>query len=177
MSLHEIGLKHNTDKATFHKYLDFYEKNLPKREFAGRLLEIGVMDGASMKMWREYYPKAEIIGVDNAMQSDLKIDGVGLVEIDATNPIELKELGNFDIIIDDGSHMTADQQASFEHLFYSQLNPGGIYIIEDLHTSLRPEYINSKKNTLDWLKTLKDVKVKKLSKNKKQSITSIITKL
>lgn len=178
MQLNNIGLKYGTDKATYHKYLDFYQKHLPKRTFKGRLLEIGVMDGASLRMWREYYPKAEIIGVDNAMQVDLRIEDVGLVEIDATNPIELKELGMFDIIIDDGSHKTADQQATFDHLFNNQLNKGGFYILEDLHTSLMPHYVNSDLTTIQYLKKRKDLKIKYFQRDKKvnDSMTCIIEK-
>jgi spermidine synthase len=176
MLLHDTGLKHNTDKATYHKYLDFYQKHLPKRTFKGRLLEIGVMDGGSLRMWREYYPKAEIIGVDNAMQSDLRIDGVELITLDATDPTALKELGKFDIIIDDGSHKTADQQKTFEQLFYSQLKKGGYYILEDLHTSLMPSYINSDVTTIDYLKKLKGVKITHYHNkdNPKDSMTCII---
>lgn len=149
--LHTIGLKHNTDKAFFHKYLDFYQKQLPKRSFSGRLLEIGVMDGASLRMWREYYPKAEIVGVDIDDKSHLEINGVTILKLDATDPKALDSLGMFDIIVDDGSHMTADQQASFEHLYLNQLSPKGYYIIEDLHTSLMPSYVNSPVTTLEYL--------------------------
>jgi predicted O-methyltransferase YrrM len=152
MRLHDIGIKHNTDKAFFHRYLDFYEKHLPKRNFTGRLLEIGVMDGASMHMWREYYPKAEIVGVDINDKSHLSIDGVVILRLDATDPEQMKDLGVFDIIVDDGSHMTADQQKSFEHLYLNQLSPNGYYVIEDLHTSLMDGYVNSDKTTLEWLK-------------------------
>lgn len=151
MLLHDLGLKHNTDKAFFHQYLDFYQKLLPKRTFKGRLLEIGVMDGASLKMWREYYPKAEIVGVDINDKSHINIDGVMILRLDATDPTQLQDLGMFDIIVDDGSHMTADQQKSFEHLYLNQLNPKGFYIIEDLHTSLMPNYVNSKMTTLEYL--------------------------
>lgn len=152
MLLNDIGVKHGTDKATYHKYCDFYQKLLPKRTFKGRLLEIGVMDGASIRMWAEYYPKAEIVGIDTIDKSHLSIEGATLLQIDATDPDALSELGMFDIIIDDGSHYTADQQKSFEHLYLNQLNPKGLYILEDLHTSLMPMYVNSKLNTIDYLK-------------------------
>lgn len=152
MILQTIGLKHNTDKAFFHKYLDFYQKLLPKRQFSGRLLEIGVMDGASLRMWREYYPKAEIVGVDIDDKSHLNIEGVTILQLDATDAAALSELGNFDIIVDDGSHMTADQQATFEQLYINQLNPKGFYVLEDLHTSLMPNYVNSERTTLEYLK-------------------------
>jgi len=170
--LNDIGLKHNTDKAFFHKYLDFYEKHLPDRNFRGRLLEIGVMDGASMRMWREYYPNAEIVGIDTGLQWDLRIDGVTLLELDGTKPKDLKPLGLFDIIIDDGSHMTKDQQKSFEHLFYNQLTPGGLYILEDLHTSYRKDYVNSKIDTIEYLEKLNFNK--SWLKRGKKSVTCII---
>lgn len=144
-NLQEIGLKHQTDKATFHKYCDFYQKHLPKK--IDRLLEIGVMDGASLKMWHEYYPEAEIIGVD--IKEPIDIDGAKWLKINATTP-EITTLGEFDVIIDDGSHMTADQQKSFELLF-PKLKEGGMYIMEDIHTSYMPSYINSEKTTVEFL--------------------------
>lgn len=176
--LNDIGLKHNTDKATFHKYLDFYEKHLPDRDFSGRLLEIGVMDGASMKMWREYYPNAEIVGIDikdmEFMHNDYwqVPDSVKLVNCDGTDPRQTEPLGMFDIIIDDGSHYTADQQKSFEQLFYNQLTPGGLYILEDLHTSYLPKYLNTKIDTIEYLNKL-DFNKSWLKRGKK-SITCII---
>lgn len=154
MTLHEIGLKHGADKATFHKYLDFYEKHLPKRTFKGRLLEIGVMDGASLEMWSEYYPNAEIIGIDIDDKSHLKITHWKCIQMDGTDPEQLKTLGKFDVIIDDGSHYTKDQQASFKHLYYNQLKKNGVYILEDTHTSLMPRYVNSKLTTLEFLDKL-----------------------
>lgn len=178
MTLQTIGLKHNTDKAFFHKYLDFYEQHLPDRNFSGRLLEIGVMDGASLRMWREYYPNAQIIGIDIEDKAHLYNDDwkvpktINILKIDGTDPKQLNELGNFDIIIDDGSHYTADQQKSFEHLFYKQLNPGGFYIVEDLHTSYRKEYVNSKLNTIEYLDKL--AFNKSWLKRGKKSITCIV---
>ena len=154
MKLQTLGLKYNTDKATYHEYLDFYQANLPKSSFTGRLLEIGVMDGASISMWREYYPKAEIVGIDIYDKSHLNIDGVTLLQMDATNVAALQTLGNFDIIIDDGSHMTADQQISLFWLYFNQLNADGYYVLEDLHTSLMPNYINSSFDTLRMIERL-----------------------
>lgn len=170
--LNDIGLKHGTDKATFHKYLDFYEQHLPDREFSGRLLEIGVMDGNSIRMWREYYPNAEIVGIDTGLQWDLRIDGATLLELDGTKPEHTTQLGTFDIIIDDGSHMTADQQKSFKHLFKHQLNKGGLYIVEDLHTSYRPEYVNTKVDSIEFLNKLKYNK--SWLRRGKKSVTCIV---
>lgn len=151
--LQDIGLKYGTDKATHHEYLDFYAEYLPKRNFKGRLLEIGIRDGSSLRMWHEYYPDAEIVGID-IVEYNWTIPGVTMLCLDGTKPEHLTQLGKFDIIIDDGSHYTADQQASFAHLYYMQLKKRGIYILEDMHTSLRPEYVNSPLTTIEYLEQL-----------------------
>lgn len=153
--LHEIGMKHGTDKATFHGYLDFYQDQLPTREFAGKLLEIGVMDGASLKMWRDYYPNSDIIGVDPHRPT--KVPGCRVYDLDATQPGHMEGIvdfhGPFGVIIDDGSHMTADQQRSFE-LLWPSVQPGGVYVIEDLHTSFMSNYVDSPQTTVEWLEQL-----------------------
>lgn len=160
-TLDKIGLKYGADKSSkFHNYLDFYQEQLPDRDFSGRLLEIGVMDGLSMKMWREYYPNAEIVGIDikdmsHMYNSDWQVpESVKLIEVNGTVEKPVRALGNFDIIIDDGSHFMHDQQRSFELLYYSQLNKGGIYIIEDLWTSYIDYYQNAKITTIEYLKQL-----------------------
>lgn len=157
--LDELGLKYNADKSSrFHHYLDFYQEHLPGRAFAGRLLEIGVMDGVSMRMWAEYYPQAEIAGVDifdkqHLYSGDWYVPkSVKLLTLDGTNAAQMAPLGMFDIIIDDGSHYTGEQQASFDLLYYNQLNAGGIYVVEDIWTSHMDVYQNSELNTIEWLK-------------------------
>jgi len=161
MQLNDIGVKYGADKSSiFHNYLDFYQEQLPDRDFAGRLLEIGVMDGLSMKMWREYYPKAEIVGIDikdmdHMHNNDWQVPmSVKLIRCDGTDPEQVKKLGNFDIILDDGSHYWLEQQKSFEILYYNQLNAGGTYIIEDLWTSHIDYYGNAKMNTRYYLTKL-----------------------
>jgi hypothetical protein len=59
-----LALKHGTDKAT-HRYTSVYEKLFrPWRETAGKVLEIGIDFGNSLRMWQEYFTKAEIHGID-----------------------------------------------------------------------------------------------------------------
>lgn len=182
--LNDIGLKYDADKSSrFHNYLDFYEEHLPDRTFKGRLLEIGIMDGLSMKMWSEYYPEAEIVGIDifnkdHLYSDDWKVPkSIKLIEADGTDPAQMKKLGMFDIIIDDGSHYTAEQQKSFEILYYNQLNKGGVYILEDLWTSHIKEYVNSKLSTIDWLKQLEKRGMKMIYfKNKHDGIEKVFSK-
>lgn len=154
--LNDIGLRLNADKSSrFHNYLDFYQEQLPDRSFTGRLLEIGIMDGYSMQMWREYYPDAaDIIGLDIMPKDHLDIPGVTMLQMNATDVAAMKELGHFDVILDDGSHMSLEQQQAFFWFYYNQLNSGGYYVIEDLWTSHMNAYINSEYTTKQVLDRL-----------------------
>ena len=89
-------------------------------------------------MWREYFPNATIVGMD--INPPIEVEGCTVVQGDQGNCWDLSRLcqdGLFDVIIDDGSHRHQHQITSFYTLFPSGMNPGGLYIIEDLH--IRPD--------------------------------------
>jgi len=174
-NLNDIGKKYGTDKANgFHGYLDEYERiaNLPDlRDKEMKMLEIGVLDGASIKMWAEYFEKGRIVGVDNlkrnihlgndnvpsnfVVRKDNALYGLGIEALlslysdimDDNSRVELYNYdqgkrdhlemlindagGDFDFIIDDGSHFQEDQMVSFSYLL-QHLKSGGYYIIEDV---------------------------------------------
>lgn len=134
--LHELGMKYKTDKAYDHKFCDFYGENLPKN--IKTVWEVGVFDGASLNMWAEYYPTAEIVGFDIEDKSQLKLLPNCKTELLDQGDLDmLKKLGErkcIDLIVDDGSHIIDHQIMTFETLFTS-LSSGGKYILEDLHTS------------------------------------------
>lgn len=173
MTLHEIGLKAQTDKAGYHYYCDFYEQHLPKK--IKRLLEIGVYNGNGLMMWRDFYPDAEIIGVD--INKPIHVPGCKVYQMDQTDVEALRTLGMFDVIIDDGSHRTKDQQITFNHLYFHQLKEGGLYIIEDMHTSFIPHMVTSRFNTVDMFNML-PYKKELYSRvpNLKDSVTGIVWK-
>jgi hypothetical protein len=122
-------------------YLSIYDRYLSR--FRGqpvRLLEIGVLDGGSLRLWRQYFgSKATIFGID-IDQRCAAFNGVnGQVRIGSqADPQFLQkvvaEMGGVDIVIDDGSHVASHQRVSFETLF-PLLNEEGVYICEDLHTA------------------------------------------
>lgn len=131
MTLQEIGLKHKTDKAITHLYCGNYQKYFASwkyKEFT--LLEIGVAGGASIKMWREYFPKAKIYGIDN--NPDCAGEGVfiGNATDEAFLNTVLESIGQPDVIIDDGGHVGHETIKSFQLLF-PKVKSGGYYIIED----------------------------------------------
>ena len=62
-----LGRQHGTDKATSHNYLQIYAKIFEryKAQKEIKFLEIGAGDiGASHKMWRDYFPEAQIFCFD-----------------------------------------------------------------------------------------------------------------
>jgi len=131
------------DKGTAHSYIDYYSKwfdCLKTKTF--NLLEIGIAEGKSLKMWKEYFPNAHIFGVDIVNKIHYSEKNITVFHADATslNFLNLIETLNFDIIIDDGSHILNDQINACSHLL-PRLNSGGFYIIEDI----RPDPSHSTK--------------------------------
>jgi hypothetical protein len=152
-SLQEIGLKYNTDKAFHHKYMDFYESNLQHlRQQNISLLEIGYFKGDSIRAWLEYFPNANVHCID-IIDVDFKHERFKYYKISQEDQelTQLFEDNFFDIIIDDGSHMTSHQNKSLE-LLWTKLKNSGFYLLEDLHTSFIGHYINSPVTPYNFLK-------------------------
>lgn len=170
MTLQEIGLKHKTDKATHHKFCDFYEAELHNRQIKS-ILEIGVKDGASLRMWKEFYPEADVIGVD--INKPIQIKGCTVIQADASKIMDLP-LDKFDLIIDDGSHLTSHQIATYR-LLKNKFNVA--YIVEDLHTSFLSEYIDTQVTAFEWFKNNTQIKIFQRCNNiLHDSVTGIIYK-
>jgi hypothetical protein len=144
--LNEIGLKYQTDKSSIiHDYLRKYEKYLPfKQSDFLKILEIGVLNGSSLKMWKEYFYSSLVIGLDIDEECRKYEEDRIIIEIGSQNDEHFlsrvsSHYGLFDLIVDDGSHINSDVIFSFKHLFNS-LNSGGVYIVEDSLTSYSPYY-------------------------------------
>jgi hypothetical protein len=129
MRLHELAAKYGTDKLQ-HGYMDFYEKYLPSNP--KRILEIGVLRGQSIRMWKEYFPEAEIHGLDLFIEHPIPdINGVQFWQGSQTDALLLEKLRNlnFDCIFEDGSHNSRDQLFTFFGLYKKGMH----YFAEDLH--------------------------------------------
>lgn len=115
-------------------YLDIYDRYFSPRRNAGlKLLEIGVLGGGSLRMWRHYFPNASIFGVD-IDRATVAPSGTTVLHGDQSSK-EFMELvsakyGPFDIVVDDGSHLIPHAIASFEAL-WPHMPPKAIYAIED----------------------------------------------
>ena len=126
-----------TDKDVTHSYIATYERLFaPRRHDPIRLLEIGICTGGSLMAWADYFtsPETEIVGLDVTFDY-LTFDLSTCSKIQAhlmDARVQAPE-GQFDFIIDDGSHYLNDQVRSFL-LLKKHLKPGGLYIIEDVYT-------------------------------------------
>lgn len=130
----------STDKHS-HGYLEFYEPFFKKMENCKNVMEIGVRSGDSLILLSTYFPKATIHGIDivHRNYNFPYSDKIKTYTCDQENRDNLEKLVNtinqeFDIILDDGGHTMKQQQTSFGFLF-NRIKKGGVYIIEDLHTS------------------------------------------
>ena len=167
-----------------HGFAHGYARALERhRQHVTRVMEFGVFFGASILMWRDYFPHAQVVGVDtfagqlghgprfsnatifldlwragkvgeriHLIQADqseaAELDRV-IREADAAVPADepapsgpcaaVAERGMFDLIVDDASHRMRDQQLTLAATF-ARLKPCGIYVLEDIHTSLQAQY-------------------------------------
>lgn len=148
----ELALKYATDKAIF--YTPFYHELLKNRRDIKRVLEFGIgypatmlntigrigltqyTTGASLFMWQEYLPQAEIYALDNKPEILINEGRIHSFYCDQRSEesfqAAIQEIGSgFDLIIEDGSHEPEDQLRSVRMLL-PLLSPGGIYIMEDV---------------------------------------------
>ena len=142
LDLADIAGRYDTDKAVHTHYLRNYEHYFePLRNDPVRLFELGIKDGGSLLLWRDYFERGLVVGLDiepvrlddstgrirtyQGMQQDTAL----LDRIAQENAPE-----GFDIIIDDCAHIGVLARASFWHLFDRHLKSGGVYIVEDWGT-------------------------------------------
>ena len=164
MSLIDIGKKYPSSKNVS-GFIQLYEKYFSAlKDSKINILEIGVENGDSLRIWREYFTNANICGID-IDKKDFKIDNVDIRQGDQSNHTFLLSLINtykkFDIIIDDGSHQAKHIITSFNFLF-PYLSNEGIYVVEDLQTSYFPRYggsrvnLKKKRSSMNFIKSLTD---------------------
>jgi len=144
MNLSELATKHKTDKGpSCHNYTRIYEQMFESIRLEPlKILEIGVLDGCSLRMWADYFPNAEIHGIDvneDCMAfADSEPSRITIHIGDQGDRGFMGSLGvDFDIVIDDGSHRVADQITSFKVLWP---NTRLIYVVEDTYSSYLCRY-------------------------------------
>jgi len=160
MTLTEYFDLYKTDKGTIghgseaHNYGKTYEPFLEQYIGQGiNFCEIGVLNGDSLRAWRDYLQNATIVGIDSKVKTNALDEGYTVLQATQADPSTIKQaLGQysqFDIILDDGSHEAKHQQECLAALF-GNLKVGGLYIIEDLHCPVHPWKPSHRWNTFKW---------------------------
>lgn len=131
-------LDNESDKFFWHGYIQFYERFFIDIN-PGKILEMGVANGNSIRYLLRRFPTARIWGTDIIQRREAwPQDPRFLYEIlDQSEKSRIKKFfaeNNFDLIIEDGSHDPVHQTSCLISGIHS-LNSGGIYILEDIHTS------------------------------------------
>jgi hypothetical protein len=172
-NLKALALVYGTDKWGGHWYAQHYEKHFALfRRRRLNILEIGIggsedpeAGGASLRMWRTYFPYSRIFGVDifdKHVHDERRIKTFRGSQVDETFLSEVvKQIGEIHIIIDDGSHRNEHVLRTFAFLF-PKLREDGIYVIEDTQTSYWANQggssvdLNRQDTTMGFLKMLVD---------------------
>jgi len=140
-----------TDKWGSHWYTQHYERYFrPLKRKRLNVLEIGVggyaiseAGGASLRMWKAYFRRSQIVGIDLYDKSHLSERRLDIRQCSQTDADALRSLSKnyngFDIIIDDGSHLNQDVIKTFGILF-PLLRDNGIYVVEDTQTAYWPTW-------------------------------------
>jgi hypothetical protein len=156
--LRALAMVHGTDKWGVHWYASHYDRHLrARRSDVRRVLELGVggydrpdAGGASLRMWKDYFPEATVVGVDLHDKSALCEERILTVRGDQSDLEFLARVGRthgpFDLVVDDGSHHSADVIGSFATLFPFVVDDG-TYAIEDLQAGYWPEFGGSSTDT------------------------------
>ena len=135
LTLKQICSIYSTDKNCLHCYVDEVYEDLFKdiRNSAKKILEIGVDNGGSILMWREYFTEANIIGIDNKECPQLADrERIKFIASDAYKFELVDQLPNdFDVIIDDGPH-TLESMTFIIKEYLNKINQNGIIVIEDI---------------------------------------------
>lgn len=144
MSLKELVNNATTDKNTVHSYLDTYEELFRNKKDADvNILEVGIYNGGSIKLWRDYFAKGHVYGIDVIHRQHPLIQEPSILadpcitlytETNAYN----EEFVNstlapikFDFLIDDGPHILESVQF-FVKYYLPLLKDDGILIVEDV---------------------------------------------
>lgn len=138
LPLGRLGGRADSDKSP--ALLAQYEPFLaPRRLEVRAVLELGVDRGGSLRIWREYFPSAVVVGVDER-RADWDDERIVVRHGQQDDLALLRQVrdryapSGFDLIVDDAAHVGRTARASFTSLFTEHLRPGGVYAIEDWGT-------------------------------------------
>ena len=184
MSLIDLVDNARTDKNTLHSYLHLYQQLLiNKKETAKNVLEIGINQGGSIKLWHDFFTNAQIYALDIMPIRDMwneirnkdriKIGRFDAYDVEFFNNHFFNKKIRFDFMLDDGPH-TLESMKQFINLYSQIMTENGILIIEDIQDW---DWIEILKNeTPEYLKKYIQVYDLRNNKNRYDDIVFTINK-
>lgn len=183
----EIGKKYDTDKSSqrnnvtdhryCHPYTLFYDGLFRNKKNDNlKIAELGILDGGSLLMWREYFTNAQIYGFEyynhliTNFKQNFNNDRISLANINVKDKNSIIKTFNnlnilYDIIIEDTTHEFEDQIRVIENT-YQYLKPGGILIIEDIFKRFNEnDYINRLGDILEYFQDYYFIELDHVNKN------------
>jgi hypothetical protein len=154
MDLTQLAQEFGSDKWGTHRYTPHYERHFAHlRDREMLVLELGIggysregQGGASLKMWKWFFPRARVVGVDIEDKSFVNEPRIRALQGSQTDRRLMRRIvqryGAPTIVIDDGSHRPPHVIKSFAVLF-PMLEDSGLYVIEDIQTSYWPDWKGS----------------------------------
>lgn len=144
MSLKELVDNTRTDKNTLHSYLDVYDPLfLRLKDTAKNVLEVGVSDGGSLKLWFDYFTRANVWAVDSCPVNPVWADILCKERVHILTGLHaycertvgiLRDMQvKYDMILDDATH-TPDDQVYFVKNYLPFLTDTGVFVVEDVPT-------------------------------------------
>jgi hypothetical protein len=134
------GKRASTDKGSLHTYLEnFYEPLIGVLSEPNLIVEIGILHGASLAMWKNAFPRARVVGIDIALNENLhpefaRLLAEGKIEVLIEDAYSEKTFNclpsNIDLLIDDGSHELVDQILVLN--YRTKLSEKGVLVVEDV---------------------------------------------
>ena len=164
MNFLEKYFTENKNRRIFkwHHYFEIYERHFEKfRNKDVSILEIGILHGGSLQMWKEYFgSNAKIYGIDiNPKCKEFEEKNVEIFIGSQSDRNFLREIKSripkIDILIDDGGHTMEQQITTFEELF-EHVDENGVYLCEDLHISYWEEFGGGYKNPSSYIEYSKN---------------------
>ncbi len=138
----------DSNEVLGHGFAKYYEKKLAKLKYDSiNILEIGTWEGASAAAFNKFFSNSMIYGLDKTFKFKYKSKRIRFNFCDINNKDDLKKFSShfkknfFNIIIDDGSHILTEMISSLK-FFFTYLEPGGHFIVEDFNAPIYFESLN-----------------------------------
>ncbi len=163
MSYFQDYLKRTDDRllTKWAHYFEVYEREFARfRQRPISFLEIGVFKGGSIPMWKGFFAEGStltFLDIDETCMAHAE-PGTTVEIGNQADPAFLKRIadtyGPFDVVLDDGSHISPHQIASFEGL-WPHMNDRGLYVVEDCHSSYWPGFGGGYRNEASFIEFAK----------------------